>query len=55
MAGAWIVRQRTGNSGWIDTIRIFSLGLLGAEHKAAVGRGYFRHYPDCPSLDLRVS
>lgn len=20
MAGAWIVRQRTGNSGWVDTI-----------------------------------
>lgn len=20
MAGAWVVQQRTGNSGWVDTI-----------------------------------
>src|SRR5487761_1940503 len=30
MAGAWMVQQRTGNSGWIDTIWTFSLGLVGA-------------------------
>src|ERR1700742_2985832 len=30
MAGAWIVQQRTGNSGWVDTIWTFSLGLTGA-------------------------
>ncbi len=30
MAGAWIVQQRTGNSGWVDTIWTFSLGLVGA-------------------------
>ena len=30
MAGAWLVRQRTGNSGWVDTIWTFSLGLVGA-------------------------
>jgi hypothetical protein len=30
MAGAWMVQQRTGNSGWVDTIRTFSLGLVGA-------------------------
>ena len=30
MAGAWMVRQRTGNSGWVDTIWTFSLGLVGA-------------------------
>jgi steroid 5-alpha reductase family enzyme len=29
MAGAWAVQQRTGNSGWIDTIWTFSLGLVG--------------------------
>jgi steroid 5-alpha reductase family enzyme len=29
MAGAWIVQQRTGNSGWVDTIWTFSLGLVG--------------------------
>src|SRR3954466_2060469 len=30
MAGAWIVQQRTGNSGWVDTIWTFSVGLAGA-------------------------
>ncbi len=30
MALAWVVQQRTGNSGWVDTIWTFSLGLLGA-------------------------
>jgi steroid 5-alpha reductase family enzyme len=30
MAGAWAVQQRTGNSGWVDTIWTFSLGLTGA-------------------------
>jgi steroid 5-alpha reductase family enzyme len=30
MAGAWMVQQRTGNSGRVDTIWTFSLGLVGA-------------------------
>jgi steroid 5-alpha reductase family enzyme len=30
MAGAWVIQQRTGNSGWVDTIWTFSLGLVGA-------------------------
>jgi steroid 5-alpha reductase family enzyme len=30
MAGAWVVQQKTGNSGWVDTIWTFSLGLVGA-------------------------
>jgi steroid 5-alpha reductase family enzyme len=30
MAGAWLVPQRTGNSGWADAIGTFSLGLVGA-------------------------
>ena len=30
MAGAWLVQRRTGNSGWVDTIWTFSLGLVGA-------------------------
>jgi steroid 5-alpha reductase family enzyme len=30
MAGAWAVQWRTGNSGWVDTIWTFSLGLVGA-------------------------
>jgi steroid 5-alpha reductase family enzyme len=27
---AWVVQQRTGNSGWVDTIWTFSVGLVGA-------------------------
>jgi steroid 5-alpha reductase family enzyme len=30
MAMAWLVQQRTGNSGWVDTIWTSSLGLVGA-------------------------
>ena len=30
MAFAWVIQQRTGNSGWVDTIWTFSLGLVGA-------------------------
>src|SRR5258708_17548712 len=30
MAGAWVVQQRTGNSGWVDTIWTFAVGLVGA-------------------------
>src|SRR6218665_1643276 len=30
MALAWVVQQRSGNSGWVDTIWTFSLGLVGA-------------------------
>jgi steroid 5-alpha reductase family enzyme len=30
MAGAWVGQQRTVNSGWVDTIWTFSLGLVGA-------------------------
>ena len=27
MAGVWVVQQRTGNSGWVDSVWTFSLGL----------------------------
>jgi steroid 5-alpha reductase family enzyme len=30
MAGAWLMQRGTGNSGWVDTIWTFSLGLVGA-------------------------
>jgi steroid 5-alpha reductase family enzyme len=30
MTLAWAVQQRTGNSGWVDTIWTFSVGLVGA-------------------------
>lgn len=29
MAMAWIVQQRTGNSGWVDTSWTFAVGLVG--------------------------
>ena len=29
MGCAWFVQQRTGNSGWVDTIWTFSVGLVG--------------------------
>jgi steroid 5-alpha reductase family enzyme len=29
MAMAWVVQQRTGNSGWVDTIWTFAVGLVG--------------------------
>jgi steroid 5-alpha reductase family enzyme len=29
MAFAWLVQQRTGNSGWVDTTWTYSLGLIG--------------------------
>jgi steroid 5-alpha reductase family enzyme len=30
MTLAWIVQQRTGNSGWVDTIWTYSVGLVSA-------------------------
>jgi steroid 5-alpha reductase family enzyme len=30
MAMAWAVQQRSGNSGWVDTIWTFAVGLVGA-------------------------
>jgi steroid 5-alpha reductase family enzyme len=30
MGGAWLVQQRTRNSGWVDTIWTFGVGLVGA-------------------------
>jgi steroid 5-alpha reductase family enzyme len=30
MVIAWLAQQRTGNSGWVDTIWTFSVGLVGA-------------------------
>src|ERR1700676_5632687 len=30
MALAWVMQQRTGNSGWVDSIWTFSVGLTGA-------------------------
>jgi steroid 5-alpha reductase family enzyme len=29
MTGAWIIQQRTGNSGWVDTTWTFGLGIVG--------------------------
>lgn len=30
MGIAWVVQQRTGSSGWVDTIWTFAVGLTGA-------------------------
>jgi len=30
MAGAWSIQQRTRNSGWVDTVWTFGLGLVGS-------------------------
>jgi steroid 5-alpha reductase family enzyme len=30
LALAWVVQQRTGNSGWVDTIWAFAVGVVGA-------------------------
>jgi steroid 5-alpha reductase family enzyme len=30
MTIAWAIQQRTGNSGWVDTIWTFAVGLVGA-------------------------
>jgi steroid 5-alpha reductase family enzyme len=30
MAGAWAIQQRTGNSGWVDMVWTFGLGLVGS-------------------------
>src|SRR4029434_2711147 len=29
MAGAWVIQQRTGNSGWVDTTWTFATGFVG--------------------------
>jgi steroid 5-alpha reductase family enzyme len=29
MTVAWLIQQRTGNSGWVDTVWTFSVGLVG--------------------------
>ena len=29
MTVAWLIQQRTGNSGWVDTVWTFGLGLVG--------------------------
>ena len=39
MAVAWVVQQRTGNSGWVDTIWTFSLGPGRRRQRAMADRG----------------
>lgn len=37
---AWVVQQRSGNSGWVDTIWTYSVGLVGAIAAVwSLGRG----------------
>jgi len=35
MASAWVVQQRTGNSGWVDAVWTFGLGGIGIAAAAA--------------------
>ena len=30
MSAAWVIQQKTGNSGWVDTVWTFGLGFTGA-------------------------
>ena len=41
MAGAWLVQQRTGNSGWVDTIWTFFPRPGGRRSCAVAGRRNF--------------
>ena len=34
MALAWVAQRRTGNSGWVNTIWTFSVGLVGRRNGA---------------------
>jgi steroid 5-alpha reductase family enzyme len=37
MMGAWLIQQRTGNSGWVDTTWTFGVGLTGAVSALTAG------------------
>jgi steroid 5-alpha reductase family enzyme len=37
MTGAWLIQQRTGNSGWVDTTWTFGVGLTGAVSALTAG------------------
>jgi steroid 5-alpha reductase family enzyme len=39
MAGAWLLQQRSGNSGWVDTIWTFGIGVTGAAGALALSGG----------------
>ena len=41
MSGAWMIRERTGNSGWVDTIWTFGLGHGGNRRRAAAAAARF--------------
>jgi steroid 5-alpha reductase family enzyme len=41
MVAAWLIQQRSGNSGWVDTIWTFGVGLTGAASAlASIGGGW---------------
>jgi hypothetical protein len=42
MSGAWVVQQRTGNFGWVDTIWTFSRGLVGSFRRSLPYRTQIR-------------
>jgi steroid 5-alpha reductase family enzyme len=45
MVGAWVVQQRTHNSGWVDTIWTFGIGFVGAVSAVAPISGTFSPTP----------
>jgi hypothetical protein len=61
MSLAWVVQQRTGNSGWVDTIWTFSVGLTGAGSalwdigRSALCRLRERVGPRCAAQNVLVS
>src|SRR3954451_6563524 len=52
MASAWLVQQRTGNSGWVDTICTFSLGLVGTGAALWPAAGAAPHHRQWPVAAL---
>lgn len=43
MSLAWAIEQRTGNSGWIDTVWTFGLGVVGVAAALPMGAGQFQN------------
>ena len=42
MAGAWLIQQRSGNSGWVDTIWTFGIGVTGVGGALALSGGQWQ-------------
>lgn len=49
MAGAWLIRQRTGNSGWVDTVWTAGVGMV------AIGASLLLPPHDFPPREMFVA